>query len=122
MRPAIVAGERVRVVAGDGPRRGEVWAFVRSDGDIVVHRMMRRLGDLYVFRGDTTPRDDEPVAPDLLIGRVDEVEGPEGRRNLTSSARFFGLLRSRLGAARHALRRGARRVAGKLRKVTGRAR
>jgi hypothetical protein len=82
--------------------------------------MVRRRKGLYIFRGDSTRRDDVPVSDDFLIGRVDAVDGPRGRRDLTSSARFYGILRGRLAAGRHSARRLARRVSRKTRRILAR--
>ena len=78
---SIPGGSRVRLVAGvDAPRRGEVWAFCRPDGALVVHRARGSTADGLVFQGDVCVNADAPVSADRLVGRVVEVEAADRRR------------------------------------------
>lgn len=56
------------------PRIGEVWAFVGVDDRVVVHRCVwSRPSSALRFKGDAERRLDEPVEPNMLVGRVSEV-------------------------------------------------
>ena len=70
---SIPDGARVRVVAADRPRSGQVWAFCAPEGAIVVHRARRVGRDGTVFQGDACVAADPPAAADRLVGRVIEV-------------------------------------------------
>lgn len=78
MGRAVPGGAEVHVVASDAPPAvGEVWAFCTAAGEVVVHRCVG-VGPPHRFRGDTRPVDDAPVAPHLLIGRVDSLRREGG--------------------------------------------
>ncbi|MGH2753624.1 MAG: S24/S26 family peptidase [Actinomycetota bacterium] len=111
MQPSIVSGDQVRIVAAGRPRRGEVWAAVQNDGDVVVHRFLRRRGDLYVFRGDARRRFDPALEPGRLVGRVDLVEGAKGTRVLGTAARNYWWLRAGAAAGKRSLKAAALGVA-----------
>jgi hypothetical protein len=70
MAGSIPGGTRVRLDAPPGPRRGEVWAYRRPDGVLVVHRVRRVTPDVIGFQGDGCVQADPPVGPDWLVGRV----------------------------------------------------
>ncbi|MFA5884651.1 MAG: nucleotidyltransferase family protein [Acidimicrobiia bacterium] len=74
---SIRSGDRVRVEPATTPRRGEVWAFVSTNGEIVVHRSRGEGPDGHRFMGDTHVTPDEPVGSDQLIGRVVEIDPPQ---------------------------------------------
>ncbi len=86
MRPTLDESARVRIRRSGRPRPGEVWAFVGSDGSIVVHRCLRRFdAGYYGFRGDGISIDDAPVASTRLIGRVSEAQDSRGTRRVKRS-------------------------------------
>jgi hypothetical protein len=98
MWPTVRPPARVLVSSSTTPRRGEVWAFVAPSGAIVVHRCERRVGTMFLFRGDGFRHDDPLVSRGLLIGRVRRAEDADGTR-------AFGLADRARGAARSTLRR-----------------
>lgn len=51
---------------------GSIIVF-RQDQQLIVHRLMLRLGDRTVTRGDARPRLDKPVEPSQIVGRVETV-------------------------------------------------
>ncbi len=63
---------KVRVVAADTPRWGEIWAFTTDESTIVVHRCRGTINGLHSFHGDGQLWRDRPVGPERLIGRVVE--------------------------------------------------
>ncbi len=83
MGSTIIGGGRVRISdPGRGPRRGEIWAFASSTGDLVVHRFRSRDATRCWFRGDGNGYDDVPVLADAVIGRVAEIDDRTGRRTV----------------------------------------
>jgi phage repressor protein C with HTH and peptisase S24 domain len=105
MQPSIVDGTEVKLVPGSRPRRGEVWAFCRAEGDVVVHRCRRRETGGYVFAGDAQLIADAPVHDDQLIGKVVAIRGEGASRAVTGRDRWIWkaknahrALRSRLEA------------------------
>jgi hypothetical protein len=92
MATAIPDGARVLVVAGDRPRRGEVWAFVADDGTVVVHRFRRQRDGVLWLQGDGNQRVDRPVTPEMLIGRVLATDVDGRRRRLGRLDRIRGRL------------------------------
>jgi len=102
---------KVRVVAADMPRWGEIWAFTNDESTIVVHRCRGTVEGMHSFHGDGQLWRDRPVASDHLIGRV--VEDVQGGKQTKHG------WRSRwLGTASARFRRVPRRVLGYLRKTS----
>ena len=74
MGRSIDDGSRVRIEAGDRPRRSEVWAFCDRDGQIVVHRFRGEQVGAFRFQGDARAHADALVTSAQLIGRVVELD------------------------------------------------
>ena len=79
MEPTLTSGDLVVVRPQDSYNVGDVVAY-RSDslgGTVVLHRIIDREGDRYVFKGDNnTWIDDDRPTEDQLIGRMDtHVDG-----------------------------------------------
>lgn len=110
MAPRYRSGSRVLVVVPDrAPRTGDVWAFCRRDGEVVVHRFLARSHGRFVFRGDAEPRADLSVPAGWLVGVVREVD---------DGTRYW---RPRLvHAVLPLVRAGVRRVANLSRRLPGR--
>jgi len=70
----------------------EIWAFVNSRGDLVVHRCAGRRDGRRVFVGDANPGRDELVDDDLLVGRITMVHSGAARRRPTRLAGLAPLL------------------------------
>jgi hypothetical protein len=108
MGRAVPTGAEVHVVASDlPPAVGEVWAFATAAGEVVVHRCVG-VGPPHRFRGDARPVDDAPVAPQLLIGRVDSLRRDRGVGPVPPVA-GRDRLRALGGMARRITRSGAAR-------------
>ena len=93
MGQAIPDGARVRVVAVDRPRRGEVWAMCNDEGRVIVHRVLGVVGRRWWLQGDANRSPDLPVDLVRLIGRVDEIEVAGRRRRLRPSDRVIARAR-----------------------------
>lgn len=107
MRPVLLAGDRVQVVAAGRPRWGEIWAFCDATGAVVVHRYRRAHPRGHIFHGDAVARSDAAVPAEHLIGRVVAIDRQGTRRSLGPVDRWGrGLLRQ----VAYVLRGGARRV------------
>ena len=105
MGDAIRPGDRVRVQAAERPRRGEIWAFCKASGRIVVHRFRRRIDGQYNFQGDTVWRSDDPVDGRSLIGRIVAVE----RDGVVRRVGVVDLVRGRIALDLGTIRNRARR-------------
>lgn len=105
MGPTIRSGSTVRLSGLSEPRRGEIWAFVGTDSEIVVHRVRHITEDTMTGRGDGNPLDDQTVPRTHLIGRVDSAIGPNGYK------RTFGPVDRGRAAIHLYVRAGARKVA-----------
>ena len=114
MGTTIRAGDRVRVAAAAEPRRGEIWAFCKESGRVVVHRFRRRIDGHYNFQGDAVWRSDEPVDRRLLIGRVVAVERGGVARRVGLMRLITGRLTLDIGTLRTRARRVWRRRAARL--------
>ncbi len=68
MRPTLRDGDELELRGGE-PAPGEVLA-VAHDGRLVVHRLVRRERERLILRGDANLREDPPVPPEALLGRV----------------------------------------------------
>ncbi|MDH3404971.1 MAG: S26 family signal peptidase [Acidobacteriota bacterium] len=79
MRPCLETGDRIRVRGGRIYWPGDVVAFHREDGRLLVHRVLGyfpgRRGWSIVAKGDGLSREDEPVARRAVIGRVVDHRG-----------------------------------------------
>jgi hypothetical protein len=76
MAPALRDGDRVCVqslVGAAPPRPGEILIF-RRDERLVAHRLVAVGDGFVVTRGDASARDDSPIPPDRLLGRVTKVK------------------------------------------------
>lgn len=74
MHPTLADGDRIRVRRGRCYLPGDLLAFRRSDGRLLVHRLLGytigRHGLRVLARGDRLSREDEPVALTQVVGRV----------------------------------------------------
>lgn len=84
MVPCILPGDIISVQHA-GPSEicpGEIVVYAR-DGRLITHRVVACGGGdrdpLLVTRGDRLFRNDVPVAPSELLGRVTSIQTPEGR-------------------------------------------
>ncbi len=79
MRPLLESGDRIRVRGRRLYWPGDVVAFRRADGRILVHRVLGyvpgRHGGSVFAKGDHLSREDEPVTRDAVIGRLVESGG-----------------------------------------------
>jgi hypothetical protein len=82
MGATIRGGESVLVVPATRPRRGQIWAFCLPDGSVFVHRFRRVIDGRYCFQGDARRWADEPVPPELLVGRVRAVRSGAHERRI----------------------------------------
>lgn len=99
MRGTIAAGDclRVQFVPLDELRTGDVVAF-RRGGRVRAHRVVAIRDGHWWTQGDGNwRRDSEPLVPEEVIGRVEEVQGPQGWRILDAGAQ--GLRRAAWGHA-----------------------
>ncbi len=106
MRPALEDGDRIRVRRARFYLPGDLLAFQRSDGRLLVHRLLGysigRHGLQILARGDHLSREDEPVAFAQVVGRVIAT----GHRR--TSIRLVERLRAVLHYAQVTIRRYAR--------------
>ena len=82
MEPTLRAGDLVLVRPQDSYRVGDVAAY-RSEslGTVVLHRIIARDGDRYVFQGDNNSWvDDERPTEDQIVGVMDGRASGVGRR------------------------------------------
>ncbi len=107
MSPLIRSGERVRVLGARVYLPGDIIAFRRRDGRLLVHRVLgytwhRTRGLEVMAKGDHLSREDDPVGLDSVLGRVVDCENGE----LATPARQR--CRSAVEYLRTILRRSAR--------------
>lgn len=105
MHPTIRDGETVQVVPVDGwpPAPGGIY-LCRIHDRLVLHRLARRKGDCFVFRGDASLRGDDRAGREQIIGRAVSVR--RGTRELrldTPLARWKGRVRMALRPLRRLL-------------------
>lgn len=81
MYPLIKDGDLLTVapLSGTRPGRGQVLAFSKLTGGVVVHRLTGRRGDDYLVRGDNVDDDTAVVSPGQILGQVTHIER-NGRR------------------------------------------
>lgn len=119
MFPFIRDGDVILILplAKKSPRLGDVVAFRQAGSErLLVHRLVARAEDRYIFKGDnyTRRQQDGPLGREKLLGIVAQVErkgcavrlGLGAERILIAVASRFGLLRPMVQAARAVYRRG----------------
>ena len=77
MYPFIKNGDLITISPlSDAPLRpGDIVAFARLEtGKLVVHRVIRRMGNFFSIKGDNAPGDGEIVPRAKILGRVNKVE------------------------------------------------
>lgn len=74
MAPLVLEGAIVEVEPARLYWPGDVLALARSDGQLVLHRMLGYRPSIRGFelvtRGDASPASDAPVAPTQVLGRL----------------------------------------------------
>jgi len=112
MFPFIRDGDVILILplAEKSPRLGDVVAFRQAGSQrLLVHRLVARAGDRYIFKGDnyTHRQQDGPLARESLLGIVAQVErkghpvrlGLGAERGMIAFASRLGLLRPLVQAA-----------------------
>lgn len=106
MRPTLADGDRIRVRSTRCYLPGDLLAFRRSDGRLLVHRLLGytigRRGLRILASGDRLSREDEPVALTQVVGRVIAI----GHHR--TSVQWVARLRAVLDYLRVTLRRSVR--------------
>lgn len=112
MRPTIPDGALVTVapVPGTGPRIGDI--VLARDGDrSVVHRVIGRSHGALRLKGDLNPREDPPITPSQVLGRVVRVEvAGKARRVSGRRGALLGLFWAALSRAAPAIKRSLGRT------------
>ena len=76
----------VRLAKGEGrPRKWDVALYLRGDGVMVLHRVIRVLEDEYIFCGDNTVAL-EHVRPEQILGTVDGFFPDETERYIAADS------------------------------------
>ena len=74
MAPRVCEGAVVEIQPSVFYWPGDIVALARSDGQLVLHRMLgyrlRGWGLELITRGDASPASDAPVAPTQVLGRL----------------------------------------------------
>jgi len=60
-------------------RRGRVIAFLRRDGRLIIHRVVKVLPDGVITKGDNLPETDTPLSFERIIGTVNTVHRNDRR-------------------------------------------
>lgn len=99
MSPFIRSGDIVVIypLSGNRPHRGAVVAYLspRSEA-VIIHRIIRRMGQQYFIGGDNSLEPIEIVAEERLLGRVQVVErnGKRVRFSLNNLGLIVAVLHS----------------------------
>ena len=96
MRPALAAGDVVRVASADRrrPRFGDVVLVATGEG-LRLHRLVwgpPLVSARWRTKGDSAPGFDGPLSPERALGIVLGVEGPRGLRSVFSPRLALGSL------------------------------
>jgi len=76
MSPFIRDNDRVIVEPPSGRLRiGDVILFASSGQQLILHRIVKKRGDGYVTRGDSTCHHDGTVQPNAVLGRAVHIVG-----------------------------------------------
>jgi len=103
MATTVLSGDEVLIEQASRPRIAEVWAYVGSSGEIVVHRYVWNRGGGALLIGDATDVADDLVPLDQLVGRV------ASRRSATTES-HVGRLSGLFPVARWSWSAAVRRV------------
>lgn len=75
MLPFIHDGDTIELLPlGVAPRAGDIVLAEASDGQYVLHRVVRADGELYFLRGDAQERDECAVRHGDLLGQATTVQ------------------------------------------------
>ena len=58
------------------PKFNDVITYINDDGEIITHRLIRKVGNKLIAQGDTNNVEDDPITKKDLIGRVSCVISP----------------------------------------------
>ncbi len=74
MVPLLWPGDQVTVQHSDPSEiEPDLIVVFRQNQRLIVHRVMHRVGDCIVARGDARPRCDHPVNVSQVLGRVESI-------------------------------------------------
>ncbi len=85
MSPLIRDGDVVTIspLHGTSPRVGDVVAFIHPEiKRVFIHRVVRKIGDSYMMKGDNSPDGDGPVLKAKMLGLVTRVDRDKKRITL----------------------------------------
>jgi hypothetical protein len=86
-------------IHGVGP--GDVIVFANPSGDgYIVHRLISVADARWITRGDNNAREDRPIAPDQVVGRVDMVDARGHLKPVCGASRGLWLARTQWGTRR----------------------
>jgi len=70
MDPTLHVGDMIVVVGDNTYRKGDIIVFERGS-NLIVHRLVRIVGNKYITKGDANPMEDlRPVERDKIKGKV----------------------------------------------------
>ena len=76
MSGALEVNDVIIVKIDKNPKIDDIVTYLDEDGKIVTHRLVRKVGNKYVTKGDVNNTEDEPFTDDKLIGVVKTVISP----------------------------------------------
>lgn len=102
MYPLLRQGkDSVILVALDVVRKGEIYLYRRSNGDFVLHRLIRIAEDgLLTFRGDNQTVEESGIRRDQIIARASKILRDE--KAMSPCSRWYRI--TRLSTLARALR------------------
>ena len=114
MRPTLPPGCRIEI----GPlpaaaRVGDVIVFA-CDGELVAHRLVRRVQDAWITQGDGRIGPDQPLGPSQVLGVVAAAYDEIGQRFWPGR---FPRVEAYLWIARFHALRAPRHLCGRLRRI-----
>ena len=76
MSGTLEVNDVIIVKVGKNPKVNDIVTYMDEEGKIVTHRLIRKVGNKYITKGDVNNTEDEPFTDDKLIGVVKSVISP----------------------------------------------
>lgn len=77
MSGTLEVNDVIFVKLGQSPKIGDIVSYKSDEGEIVTHRLIRKIGDKLITQGDVNNSADKPISKDLVIGVVKGSVSPK---------------------------------------------
>ena len=76
MSGTIEVNDIIFVKVTDDVKVDDVISYTNKDGAVITHRLIQKVGDKYIAKGDVNNVADDPITKDSIIGKVSLIVSP----------------------------------------------